>query len=656
MKKLHALRKSKSFLIRTKQQEVVDSDRYLYLDELRKASPIKSRSDQSERAIIIHGLGKSEKFLDKPRVLEALKSLHYISGDNNFRRSSKNSKNFNSPASDSIPMIMSHQVYRKIHTPYSPGVVRIKSHDNLPRPTPTNTIRMRNISILNKSPSRNCIIRRSTPSGPMRPLASDSSSSPLKHSQNATSVSNTQIKVRSKTNLLKSNTEKEDYYLGQTKEGTKEGHGSYYHALHEVIYKGAFSGDRAHGNGSLKFASGHKITGIFVNGRLYDGVARIRYKDGGVYHGEIKNGAREGSGTMTYANGGVYKGCWDKDQRKGLGVIIYQGSFFFEGIFSNDYTDGPGILLKKFVFCPDSNTDRGDPPTIYYDIQGCLDKSDAFGSLITPFRTFASLPVDPMDLVYLTLSSSSNPIQNLPKLLASGAFTSGRLNGAGMARYGSFGTYVGNFKEGYRQGFGKMHYTDLGHNCEWFPETDGVYTGEWREDKRHGIGTMVWGNGTRYTGMFYQDRRHNVTGVLAFSNGDVYEGGFVNDIMEGKCVILKAKGGIKISGVMMAGVLANDKAGIEFGDGRVYEGEIAREAPHGVGILRFPNGNVYEGNMNCGEIEGFGRMVYSNGEVYEGYWEHNARNGKGWIYPNDNKEKWEGEWANDKMIVRLNKL
>ena len=654
------LTKSKSFIIRAKHQDATDPDRYHYLNELRKASPIKTLANQSERAVIAQDLGKSEKFSEKPRVLEVLRALHYIPGERNALPSTKNSKPFKDPASDQIPMMMSHQIYRKIHTPFSPGVVRIKSNSNLapPAPPPAIASSLRVSNALHKSPLRNYTTRKTTPSRPVRPLVSDSSSSPFKQSQSTTSVSNTQITVRLKSTLIKSNREqaKEDQYSGQRKEGKKEGLGRYFHGMHEVAYKGEFSRDLAHGNGSLKFASGHKIEGTFANGVLQDGMAMIRYKDGGMYHGEIKNGAREGSGTMQYPNGGIYRGSWAKDQRKGLGVIICQGIFFFEGFFNNDYTDGQGILVKKFVF----RDHQIDPTEISSKVHDSLDKSSIFGSLTKHLPSFSSLPLSPTDLVYLTLASSCTPIQNLPKLLATGTFLSGRLNGAGMARYGGYGTYIGNFKEGCRHGFGKMQYSDVDHNCNWFPETDGVYVGEWREDLRHGTGTMQWANGSRYSGKFNSDRRHNVTGILVFSNGDVYEGGFVNDIMEGKCVIDKEKGRngvrIRIRGVMIGGVLANDKAVIEFSDGKVYEGEIAREAPHGLGSFRYTNGNVYDGSVVDGVIEGFGRMVYRNGEIYEGNWENNARSGKGWVYYCDSKEKWEGEWTNDKMIGRLNKL
>ena len=87
--------------------------------------------------------------------------------------------------------------------------------------------------------------------------------------------------------------------------------------------------------------------------------------------------------------------------------------------------------------------------------------------------------------------------------------------------------YTGNFIEGKRHGLGKMVYTDKNHCLEFLGETEGEYLGQWKDDQRHGQGTMLWPSGIRYEGRFAQDRRHHVTGKLFFQNGNVYEGGFV---------------------------------------------------------------------------------------------------------------------------------
>jgi len=84
-----------------------------------------------------------------------------------------------------------------------------------------------------------------------------------------------------------------------------------------------------------------------------------------------------------------------------------------------------------------------------------------------------------------------------------------------------------------------MIYTDEEQFCPLMAESKGKYTGEWKDDKRHGRGTMVWKSGVQYTGNFRNDRRHNVEGKITFISGDVYDGHWFNELMHGPGVYTK---------------------------------------------------------------------------------------------------------------------
>ena len=120
------------------------------------------------------------------------------------------------------------------------------------------------------------------------------------------------------------------------------------------------------------------------------------------------------------------------DQRSGLGLILYKGEMFFEGHFSNDYTDGIGVLIRRGVYNLDYN--KNNTKDMFTDVQGCIDKQEIFGS-IENLPNFKSLPVDSTDLVFLALTGSSI-IKNFDKNIPNGKFLSGKLNGAGIARFG----------------------------------------------------------------------------------------------------------------------------------------------------------------------------------------------------------------------------
>lgn len=70
--------------------------------------------------------------------------------------------------------------------------------------------------------------------------------------------------------------------------------------------------------------------------------------------------------------------------------------------------------------------------------------------------------------------------------------------------------YRGDWKRGYRSGYGAMHYPDGGY-CE----------GYWKNGKRHGYAQMWYGDGSYYDGDFYKDLRHG-SGLFVYPNGNRY--------------------------------------------------------------------------------------------------------------------------------------
>lgn len=80
--------------------------------------------------------------------------------------------------------------------------------------------------------------------------------------------------------------------------------------------------------------------------------------------------------------------------------------------------------------------------------------------------------------------------------------------------------YEGDWDKDKKHGFGKF-YTNVG-----------VYVGEFKEDFFDGQGKMTWKNNDVYEGEFKAGKRHGM-GKLFFSNGDYYEGEFSNNEMEG---------------------------------------------------------------------------------------------------------------------------
>lgn len=706
-----------AFRFAKKNKSILDQDRLAYLNELAVACPVKSVDPKTEIGEIPYGLGKSEKFSNKPQIYAALSALKFI--EENYsdipHRSKSSIKNIRKPLKS--PGSVDHHFYKKVLTPFSPGVIRVKSREksemrysdsraespaklhatflSTPRkystPTPMSPSQhkslvsaQKNIRPIIKTPINTTKIENqdsyvgqefSSPSKirsvssfrkkisvneafltakssfychfPEPPKPSKSSvHAELKYMQNGGDVI--------EYNGASINGQKDgygeilykngDWYKGGWKKNLKEGSGKYYYCQYKAKYKGEFREDLPNGPAILSFESGDIFKANWTHGVIDNSLALIQYNDGSEFDGDIKGAKRSGYGKMRYPCNGVYQGTWTNDQRTGHGIILCNGDLFYEGNFSGDYTDGPGVLVRRDIFSQEPIEKRLRTSSAIYQNNGaCIEKSDFFNDL-NSFPQFRSLPIEVTDIVWMTFTTK-NAILYTSKALSPGRFFSGKLNGAGMVKYGLFGIYYGNFTDGKRSGFGKMKYNDPEHQCFWFPETEGEYFGEWKDDKRHGKGTMNWASGTKYEGAFNYDHRHNVIGKITFINGDTYEGGWVEDRMEGSCTLKRR--GITIKGQFVAGIL-NNFARVEYQDNRIYEGDISNSYPHGTGIMKWPNGNTYQGGFTDGVMDGMGRMTYNNGDVYEGKWENGGRNGHGTMLYFSTKHTYEGEWVDGK--------
>ena len=58
------------------------------------------------------------------------------------------------------------------------------------------------------------------------------------------------------------------------------------------------------------------------------------------------------------------------------------------------------------------------------------------------------------------------------------------------------------------------------------------YKGEWKEGRLHGVGTMLFPDGSIYTGMF-QNNEANGEGKYLYPNGSYYEGEIRNNLANG---------------------------------------------------------------------------------------------------------------------------
>jgi len=272
-----------------------------------------------------------------------------------------------------------------------------------------------------------------------------------------------------------------------------------------------------------------------------------------------------GQGVYKYPTGATYEGEWVNDKREGKGIYRSADGDVYEGTFVNDDKDGQGTYIWK---------------------------------------------------------SGTKYV---------GGFKNGKRGGFGIETFASGDVYEGNYVNDEKEGQGK--YT---------LRNGSFYIGEYKNGKRHGQGKFYnkpsntyqegqWQIGDYLAGTSPNPVQNNPSsqaptgdvlgcvsgncvngkGRFKFSQGDSYEGSFVNNKMEGKGTYI-------------------------FKNGDKYVGAFKSGKRNGFGIFSYVDGEIYEGNYVDDKKEGQGKHTHASGSFYTGEYKNGKRHGQGEFH---NKEK-----------------
>ncbi|VDL96887.1 unnamed protein product [Schistocephalus solidus] len=119
-------------------------------------------------------------------------------------------------------------------------------------------------------------------------------------------------------------------------------------------------------------------------------------------------------------------------------------------------------------------------------------------------------------------------------------------------------------------------------------------------------------------------------------NGDQYTGEWKNNKKHGQWKFGKR------SGFGVLSVVGPDGKHI-----KIYSGSWKNDKRHGFGENWYSDDEFYEGEWYADKRYGWGRQYYKDGSMYEGEWVDDVRCGDGMLrMPNENR--YEGSWVNDK--------
>ena len=172
------------------------------------------------------------------------------------------------------------------------------------------------------------------------------------------------------------------------------------------------------------------------------------------------------------------------------------------------------------------------------------------------------------------------------------------------------------------------------------------------EDDKNKAKTINYANDDQYLGEIKNGLR-NGKGKMTYSNGNIYSGDWIDDVFHGKGTYLKPNGqsisgdwenGYLIRGqiIFFKGVMGEEKY---IGD--VVYSFFGYPVPHGMGAYFCLNGDKYVGEFVDFKREGKGTFTWANGDSYCGFWQDDEYHGNG-ILNKDGVIK-EGNWINGEL-------
>lgn len=346
------------------------------------------------------------------------------------------------------------------------------------------------------------------------------------------------------------------------------------------------------GQGSFSFDTGAFYDGGWENNKL-EGLGELKVPVEGTYSGEFDDSLKSGNGKFTWDDGDVYDGEWKNDQMNGQGEYKTSDDVIYSGTFKDN-----GFYEGTCVF---SNT-TGDYNVTYKD-----------GA---PYNAKIS---------YKDGSSYD------------GGLVEGNLSGTGTMKLANGESYVGDFKDGKREGNGKYNW-----------ESGASYDGAWAGDQMSGTGTYSYADESYASGTF--DKNEFISGSYYLKN-DFGAYTFTITDKEPTAVKMELEGGTVYEGDISDGELTG-QANIKYSNGDTYSGNVTNGQKTKTGIYTWAGGASYDGSWVDDQMQGNGTYMYSKNE--EGYklvgkFENGKPTGQCEYYTNASTH-YKTDWSNGKCV------
>ena len=242
-------------------------------------------------------------------------------------------------------------------------------------------------------------------------------------------------------------------------------------------------------------------------------------------------------------------------------------------------------------------------------------------------------------------------------------------SGNGTYLFASGAKYEGQWLNGKKYGFGKETYAR---------DSNGdYYIGEFKDGEKNGNGKLVWQDGEVYEGEFVDGLRSG-NGTQLYASGAKYKGRWLNDQLNGFGNYTYASNNLfdYYIGEFKDGK-SNGKGKEVSKSGEIYEGEFVDDLRSGNGTCLYASGGKYEGQWLNSKFNGFGKYTFArddnkgrdyavghwtydkldgkgelkwrNGTTYDGDWQNGYRHGFGTLFDSNGSITFKGQWENDEQ-------
>lgn len=417
-------------------------------------------------------------------------------------------------------------------------------------------------------------------------------------------------------------------------------------------------GNCINGYGRITYTDGSLIQAIFENGKAKLG--RIMKANQYTYDGQIKNNLPNGYGQMGYTNGDHYFGFFKDGKKHGEGIFTPKSKLRYYGFWENDVYIGQkpnkGFCNELIALSKLTKKERDE-----LKVLNTLNNSEHIleAKFDNKFNMSYFSNEDKSDVIVVKFDTNLGDVsREYLKMIKEKIDHCSELKhviGGYLEEKYSIGNVFINLRDTQlfvqisiiypfedltcisgdcQNGFGKKEYSN-----------GDAYEGNFVNGIKNGIGSYTWASGNNYEGDWKSGERTG-KGILTWANGDKYEGDFMDNKQNGKGTI------IWITGNKYEGDFLNNKL-TGYGkyynvEGLSYEGNFLDDLYHGTGTSYLKDGGKFIANFKEGKLQGFGQFFMADGKLaYEGQYEDGVAKGHGTVFYS-NGSKYIGNFSDNK--------